>query len=85
MSNGIVLVLAIGLVAALFALVFVLRRSPAKTPVADHAAEAAPPGMLKRATSKPVAVSQIRVVLSQPALRIRRPSGLKAADLTQPS
>jgi ribonucrease Y len=32
-SNGIVLVLAIGLVAALFALVFVLRRSPAKTPV----------------------------------------------------
>ncbi len=30
-SNGIVLVLAIGLVAALFALVFVLRRSPAKT------------------------------------------------------
>ena len=33
MSNGIVLVLAIGLVAALFALVFVLRRAPAKTPV----------------------------------------------------
>jgi len=32
-SNGIVLVLAIGLVAALFALVFVLRRAPAKTPV----------------------------------------------------
>ena len=41
MSNGIVLVLAIGLVAALFALVFVLRRSPAKTPVADHAVAAA--------------------------------------------
>ena len=41
MSNGIVLVLAIGLVAALFALVFVLRRSPAKTPVPGPPVEAA--------------------------------------------
>ncbi len=41
MSNGIVLVLAIGLVAALFALVFVLRRSPAKTPVGSSEKETA--------------------------------------------
>jgi ribonucrease Y len=40
-SNGIVLVLAIGLVAALFALVFVLRRSPAKTPVPGSETETA--------------------------------------------
>jgi ribonuclease Y len=40
-SNGIVLVLAIGLVAALFALVFVLRRSPAKTPVPGSEKETA--------------------------------------------
>ncbi len=49
MSNGIVLVLAIGLVAALFALVFVLRRSPAKTPVPSPPAEA--PGLPARAAT----------------------------------
>ena len=43
MSNGIVLVLAIGLVAALFALVFVLRRSSAKTPVPGRPVETPSP------------------------------------------
>ena len=43
MSNGIVLVLAIGLVAALFALVFVLRRSSAKTAVPGRPVETPSP------------------------------------------
>jgi ribonucrease Y len=48
-SNGIVLVLAIGLVAALFALVFVLRRAPAKTPV--------PSGEIDTASLRPAAAT----------------------------
>jgi ribonuclease Y len=44
-----VLVLAIGLVAALFALVFVLRRSPAKTPVPGRPVDA--PGLPARAAT----------------------------------
>jgi ribonucrease Y len=48
-GNGIVLVLAIGLVAALFALVFVLRRSPAKTPLS--ASPVASPGLQPRAVT----------------------------------
>ena len=44
MSNGIALVLAIGLVAALFALVFVLRRSPGRIP-GPAAGGTEPPGL----------------------------------------
>ncbi len=64
MSNGIVLVLAIGLVAALFALVFVLRRSPAKTPVPSPPAQ--PPGLPARA-----ATPQELAEASQEAERLR--------------
>ncbi len=48
-GNGIVLVLAIGLVAALFALVFVLRRSPAKTPLSTS--PVASPGLQPQAVT----------------------------------
>ena len=63
-SNGIALVLAIGLVAALFALVFVLRRSPAKTPVPGSPVET--PGLQPRA-----ATPEELAAASQEAERLR--------------
>jgi ribonuclease Y len=68
-SNGIALVLAIGLVAALFALVFVLRRSPAKTPVPGSPVVGSPvatPGLQPRA-----ATPEELAAASQEAERLR--------------
>ncbi len=71
MSNGIVLVLAIGLVAALFALVFVLRRSPAKTPVPGPPAQAAGLSAPAPSLAARAATPQELAEASQEAERLR--------------
>jgi ribonuclease Y len=75
-SNGIALVLAIGLVAALFALVFVLRKSPNRVPGHGHPADTA--------ALRPAAMtSQELATASQEAERLRARAESDAAAIAR--